>query len=63
MDKDRIEGAMKRIRGNVKKHWGRLLGDTKTEAEGAAEEAEGVVQNTIGGLREELKKKDGETPG
>ena len=37
MDKDRIEGSIKQGVGAVKEGFGKLTGDTKTEAEGAAE--------------------------
>lgn len=56
MDKDRTEGAVERAKGKVKKNWGKLIGDKETEAEGATEETAGTVQNTVGGVKDQLKK-------
>jgi len=37
MDKDRIAGSAKQAKGSVKEAIGKVTGDTKTQAEGAAE--------------------------
>jgi len=55
MDKDRIEGAGKNIKGKIKEGVGKVTGDTKTEAEGKADQAEGKVQNTIGGIKDKAR--------
>ena len=55
MDKDRVEGSAKQIKGNIKEGLGKLTGDTKTEAEGRADKAEGKVQNTIGGIKDKAR--------
>jgi len=55
MDKDRIEGAGKNIKGKIKEGVGKVTGDTKTEAEGQADQAEGKVQNTIGGIKDKAR--------
>ena len=52
MDKDRIEGAGKQAKGNIKEAWGKVTGDAKTEAEGKADKAEGRVQNAVGGIKD-----------
>ena len=52
MDKDRIEGAAKQAKGKVKETWGKVTGDTKTEAEGKADKVEGRVQNAVGGVKD-----------
>jgi uncharacterized protein YjbJ (UPF0337 family) len=52
MDKDRIEGAAKKVSGGIKETVGKALGDTKTEADGRAEKSEGRVQNVVGGLKD-----------
>jgi CsbD-like len=39
MDKDRVEGAAHRIKGAVKEAVGKVTGDAKTQAEGAAPKA------------------------
>jgi uncharacterized protein YjbJ (UPF0337 family) len=55
MDKDRIEGAGKNIKGKIKEGVGKVTGDTKTEAEGQADQAEGKVQNTVGGIKDKAR--------
>ena len=52
MDKDRIAGSAKQIVGSIKERIGRLFGDRKTAAEGAAQQTEGQVQNTVGGIKD-----------
>jgi uncharacterized protein YjbJ (UPF0337 family) len=56
MDKDRIAGAAKKIKGSIKETIGNVTGDAKLEAEGKADKVEGKVQNAIGGLKDALKK-------
>lgn len=48
MDKQRIEGGVKKTTGTVKEKAGKLLGDRHTEAEGAAEREEGRLRSGIG---------------
>jgi uncharacterized protein YjbJ (UPF0337 family) len=55
MDKDRIAGAAKQIKGSVKETIGKAVGDTKLQSEGKADKVEGKVQNAIGGLKDALK--------
>jgi uncharacterized protein YjbJ (UPF0337 family) len=55
MDKDRIIGSAKQIKGAVKQAVGKVVGDAKLESEGKADKVEGKVQNTIGGLKDTLK--------
>lgn len=55
MDNDRIAGAAKQVKGSVKEAIGKITGDTKTQVEGAAEKAEGKVQNTAGGVKDTLR--------
>jgi uncharacterized protein YjbJ (UPF0337 family) len=55
MDKDRIEGSGKQLKGKIKETVGKVTGDSKTEAEGKADKAEGKVQNTIGGLKDKAR--------
>jgi uncharacterized protein YjbJ (UPF0337 family) len=52
MDKDRIDGAARQVKGAVKETVGRVTGDAKTQAEGAAEKAAGKVQNIVGGAKD-----------
>lgn len=55
MDKDRIEGAAKQVKGNIKEAAGKLTGDTKLQGEGTADKAAGKVQNAVGGVKEPLR--------
>lgn len=55
MDKDRIEGAGKNIKGKIKEGVGKVTGDSKTEAEGKADQVEGKVQNTAGGIKDKAR--------
>jgi uncharacterized protein YjbJ (UPF0337 family) len=56
MDKDRIAGSAKVIKGSVKETIGKVVGDAKLEAEGKADTVVGKVQNAIGGLKDALKR-------
>lgn len=57
MDKDRIAGSAKAIKGSVKEVAGKAVGDAKLESEGKADKIEGKVQNAIGGLKDTLRGK------
>ena len=57
MDKDRIAGSAKEIKGAVKEIAGKAVGDAKLESDGKAEKIAGKVQNAIGGLKYTLKGK------
>ena len=57
MDKDRIEGSAKEIKGKIKELAGKVLGDVKLESEGKADQAAGKVQNAAGGLKDYLKRR------
>jgi uncharacterized protein YjbJ (UPF0337 family) len=52
MDKDRVAGAAHQAKGAVKEGAGKMMGDTKTEAEGKAEHAAGKVQNAAGSAKD-----------
>ena len=55
VDGDRIEGAAKQGVGAVKEGLGKVTGDTKLQGEGAAQKAEGKVQNTVGGAKDAVR--------
>jgi uncharacterized protein YjbJ (UPF0337 family) len=57
MDKDRVIGSAKQIKGTVKQVAGKAVGDAKLEAEGSADKIEGQVQNAVGGVKDTLKGK------
>ncbi len=48
MDKNRIEGAAKELKGTLKEAAGKLTGNERLEAEGKADKAAGEVQGTVG---------------
>ena len=43
MDNDRIAGSAKHTKGSVKEAIGKITGDSKTQAEGAAEKTAGSI--------------------
>jgi len=57
MDKDRIAGAAKQMKGAVKEAAGKLVGDAKLKGEGKADKMEGKVQNAVGSARDAVKGK------
>jgi uncharacterized protein YjbJ (UPF0337 family) len=57
MDKDRIVGSAKEIKGAVKQMVGKAVGDVKLESDGNVDKIAGKVQNAIGGLKDTLKGK------
>lgn len=57
MDKDRLVGSAKQIKGVVKRVVGKAVGDSKLESDGKADKIEGKVQNAIGGLKDTLRGK------
>jgi uncharacterized protein YjbJ (UPF0337 family) len=57
MDKDRIKGSDEQAKGQVKEVAGKVLGDSKLEAEGKSDQVKGKVQNAIGGIKDTLRGK------
>ncbi len=55
MDKDRIAGSAKQVKGTVKPAVGRASVTPKLESEGKADKIEGKVQNAIGGVKDTIK--------
>jgi uncharacterized protein YjbJ (UPF0337 family) len=51
MDNDRISGAAKQVKGSV----GKITGDSKIQAEGAADKKAGKVQNAAGGAKDTVR--------
>lgn len=52
MDKDRVAGIGKQVKGAVKEGAGKVTGDAKLEAEGKTDKAAGKVQNAVGGAKD-----------
>ncbi|CCG38008.1 CsbD family protein [Xanthomonas citri pv. mangiferaeindicae] len=55
MDKNRIDGAAKQVKGSVKEAIGRVTGDKSTELEGAAEKNVGKVQRKAGEVADDVR--------
>src|SRR5579864_1152189 len=56
MNKDRIAGSAKEIKGSIKEIVGKAVGDAKLESDGKADKVAGKVQNAIGGIKDALKR-------
>jgi uncharacterized protein YjbJ (UPF0337 family) len=57
VDKDRIKGAAEQAKGKVKEVAGKIIGDSKLEGEGKADQVAGKMQNAIGGIKDTLRGK------
>ena len=55
MDKDRIAGSAKELKGATKQAVGKMTGDQKLQVEGAHDKADGKFQNTLGGIRDAVR--------
>jgi uncharacterized protein YjbJ (UPF0337 family) len=55
MDKDRVIGSAKVVKGKAKVAVGMAIGDAKLEAEGEAEKIEGKIQNAVGGIKDTIR--------
>jgi uncharacterized protein YjbJ (UPF0337 family) len=55
VDKNRVDGSAKNIGGKVKEGIGNVTGDSKMQTEGKADQAEGKIQNTVGGIKDSIK--------
>ena len=55
MDKDEIKGKAKDVAGRVERQVGEWTGDKDAQAEGAAKQAEGKVQNAWGTTKDAVR--------
>ena len=55
MDKDRIKGKADDVAGRVKRQVGEWTGDTETQAEGAAQQVKGKVENAWGKTKDAVR--------
>jgi uncharacterized protein YjbJ (UPF0337 family) len=55
MDKDRIKGKVDDVAGRVKRQVGEWTGDTETQAEGAAQQVKGKVENAWGKTKDAVR--------
>ena len=56
MDKDRMEGNWKQVKGTIKEKWGKLTDDDLTVIEGNREQLAGKIQERYGIAKDEAKK-------
>jgi uncharacterized protein YjbJ (UPF0337 family) len=57
MDKDRIAGSAKQMKGAIKEAAGKVTGDAKLQASGKADKIAGKVQNAAGSLKDAARGK------
>jgi len=55
MDKQRIEGGLKKATGTIKEKAGQVTGDRDLEAEGTVEKGEGHIRSGIGKAKDRWK--------
>jgi uncharacterized protein YjbJ (UPF0337 family) len=55
MDKDRVVGSAKELKGKVKQAIGTVVGDAKLKAEGKSDKVEGNVQNAVGAVKDAVR--------
>lgn len=55
MDKDRVIGSAKVVKGKAKVALGKALGDAKLKSEGQADKVEGKIQNAVGGIKDAIR--------
>ena len=48
MDRQRIEGSLKKTTGSIKENAGKAIGDRHLENEGTAEKTEGHIRSGVG---------------
>ena len=54
MSENRIAGAAKQAKGAIKETAGKAVGNTKLQAEGAADKAVGSAQNKLGKAQDKV---------
>ncbi len=52
MDKNRVAGSIKEIKGAAQEAIGKAVGDAKLQSDGKTEKAVGKIQNAVGGLND-----------
>ena len=58
MNKDQVKGTMDDAAGRVKRQAGEWTGDTKTQADGAAQQVKGKVEKAVGNVKEAVHNAD-----
>ncbi len=52
MNKDNVKGTMDDAAGRVKRQVGEWTGDTKTQADGAAQQVKGKAEKVVGNVKD-----------
>jgi len=52
MDRQRMEGGLKKVTGTVKEKAGQMTGDRDLEAEGKVDKTEGDVRSAVGKVKD-----------
>ena len=55
VDENRVQGAWDQTKGAVKEGAGKLVGDSKLEAEGAADKVKGKAESAVGGAKDTIR--------
>jgi uncharacterized protein YjbJ (UPF0337 family) len=55
MDKNRVVGSIKEIKGAAKTAVGKALGDAKLQSDGTSDQAEGKIQNAVGSVNDAVR--------
>lgn len=55
MDKDRIFGSAKVVKGKLKVAVGKSIGNGKLEAQGQVDKVEGKIQDAVGAMRDRIR--------
>jgi uncharacterized protein YjbJ (UPF0337 family) len=61
MNKNQIEGSIKKVTGKVQQSVGRATGNTKQQVKGVAKQLEGKVQKGVGNVQQALVKANKKT--
>ena len=55
MDKNKVAGSIKEIKGAAKTAVGKALGDSKLQSDGKTDQAEGKIQNAVGSVNDAVR--------
>ena len=54
MDKNKVAGSIKEVKGAAKEAIGKAIGDAKLQSDGKTDKAVGKIQNAVGGLNDAM---------
>jgi len=55
MNKDQVEGSLEKAKGSVKEAAGKVVGNERLQAEGAADKTAGAVQKKVGDVKDAVE--------